>query len=61
MIGDFKNYTQIIVGLIIGGIIAAPLGAYLCKKIPVKLMLGLVGVLVVILNTYKLLKHTGVI
>jgi uncharacterized membrane protein YfcA len=61
MIGDFKNYTQIILGLIIGGMIAAPLGAYLCKKIPVKLMLGLVGVLVVILNTYKLLKHTGVI
>ena len=61
MIGDFKNYTQIIVGLIIGGMIAAPWGAYLCKKIPVKLMLGMVGVLVVILNTYKLLKHLGVL
>lgn len=61
MIGDFKNYTEIILGLIIGGMIAAPLGAYLCKRIPVKLMLGLVGVLVVILNTYKLLRHLGAV
>lgn len=61
MIGDFKEHTVPIIGLIVGGVIAAPLGAYLCKKVPVKLMLALVGILVVILNTYKLLKHLGLI
>lgn len=61
MLGDFRSYTTIIVGLIVGGVIAAPIGAYLCKKIPVKLMLGIVGTLVVVLNIYKLLSHTGVL
>lgn len=61
MLGDFKSYTTIILGLIIGGIIAAPLGAYLCKKIPVKPMLGIVGTLVIVLNVYKLLQHVGVL
>lgn len=33
MLGDFRSYTTIILGLIIGGVAAAPIGAYLCKKI----------------------------
>lgn len=61
MIGDFRAYTTIIVGLIIGGVIAAPIGAVLCKKIPVRQMLGIVGALVVFLNVYKLLQHTGIV
>ena len=60
MLGDFRNYGTIIVGLMVGGVIAAPLGAYLCKKIPVKPMLAIVGTLVVVLNTIKLLQHVGV-
>ncbi len=61
MLGDIKSYTEIILGLIIGGVIAAPLGAYFCKKVPVKLMLGLVGALVIFLNSYKLFKHLGIL
>ena len=61
MLDDIKSYTEIILGLIIGGVIAAPLGAYFCKKVPVKLMLGLVGALVIFLNSYKLFKHLGIL
>ncbi|MBP8640582.1 MAG: sulfite exporter TauE/SafE family protein [Oscillospiraceae bacterium] len=46
-IGD---YWQYIVGLAIGGVIAAPLAAYVCKKIPEKKMLLIVGILIIILN-----------
>ena len=57
MMHDFKSYTMIILGLIIGGVIAAPIGAVLCKKIPVKVMLGFIGALVIFLNIIKLLQH----
>lgn len=60
MLGDFLSYGNIILGLIIGGVIAAPFGAYLCKKVPVRPMLGIVGTLVVILNGIKLLQHAGI-
>lgn len=39
---------QIILGLAIGGVIAAPLGAYLTKKIPVKPLMILVGCLIIL-------------
>lgn len=57
MMHDFRSYSTIILGLIAGGIVAAPLAALLCKKIPVKVMLGSIGVLVVSLNTIKLIQH----
>jgi len=37
---------QIILGLIIGGVIAAPLAAYVCKKIPSKKLMIIVGILI---------------
>ena len=37
----------VVIGLIVGGAIAAPLGAYLTKKIPTKVMLIVVGLLVI--------------
>jgi uncharacterized membrane protein YfcA len=61
MIGDFRAYTAVILGLIIGGVIAAPIGAKLCTRIPARHMLGIVGALVVFLNICKLLQHTGVL
>ncbi len=61
MLRDFNSYTMVILGLIIGGVIAAPIGAILCKKVPVKAMLGFVGVLVIFLNVVKLMQHTGMI
>lgn len=57
MMHDFRSYTMIILGLVIGGVIAAPIGALLCKKIPTKVMLGFIGALVVFLNAIKLVQH----
>jgi len=41
---------QIVAGLIIGGVIAAPLAAKLCGKLPVHRLMVAVGLLVVVLN-----------
>jgi len=43
-------YWEIILGLIIGGVIAAPLAAYTCKKIPSKKLMLMVGVLIIVLS-----------
>lgn len=61
LLGSFQSYFTIILGLIIGGVIAAPIGALLCKRLPVRFILAAVGVLVLALNVFKLLQHTGVI
>lgn len=47
---------QIIVGLLVGGVIAAPLGAYLTKKLPTKAIMIFVGCLIVILQLRTLYK-----
>jgi uncharacterized membrane protein YfcA len=44
------NHWQIISGLIIGSMIAAPLSIYLSNKIPIKAGLILVGTLVIIVS-----------
>ena len=43
-------HWQIILGLIIGGVIAAPLGALIVKWIPKKTLMILVGVLIILLS-----------
>lgn len=50
------NSFQVIAGLIIGGIIAAPIGAFLLNKIPRKSMTILVGLLIIYLSGRTLLK-----
>lgn len=52
---DFTTYWKIILGLVIGGVCAAPLAAWLCKKIPVRPLLCVVGVLIIGLNVYNLI------
>ncbi|WP_435355258.1 sulfite exporter TauE/SafE family protein [Emticicia sp. SJ17W-69] len=47
---------QAIAGLIIGGVFAAPLGAFLVKLFPPKTIMISVGVLVVLLNIWNLAK-----
>lgn len=42
---------EIILALALGGAIAAPFGAFLCKHIPVKVLLLLTGSLIVLLST----------
>ncbi len=39
-----------IVGLLLGGVIAAPLAAYVCKKLPTKTLMVLVGILISVLS-----------
>lgn len=52
---SFLDNLYAVLGLIIGGVIAAPIAAWLCKKIPVKPLLAFVGLLIVGLNTYSLI------
>jgi len=47
---------NVIAGLIIGGLIAAPLSAYLVNKIPRKPITVLVGVLLIALSLRTLIK-----
>lgn len=44
------EYFDVILGLAIGGVIAAPLAAILCKKLPEKRLMFAVGLLIVLLN-----------
>lgn len=54
-IGSIREYIPAVGGLILGGVIAAPIAAYLCKKVPVRALLGVVGVLIIGVNTWKLI------
>lgn len=46
---------QVIVGLIIGGVIAAPLGAFMAKRVPARAMMALVGILICFLSLRTIL------
>jgi uncharacterized membrane protein YfcA len=59
LLDSFTQYWPIVLGLIIGGVIAAPIAARLTKKIPTRAMLLFVGALVIVLNVYKLVLHMG--
>lgn len=47
---NFVEYWQIILGLLIGGGIAAPLAARMTKQLPVKTLMIMVGVLIILLS-----------
>jgi uncharacterized protein len=55
------SHWQIIAGLILGGIIAAPIAAYLSSKIPVKKLMIVVGVVVILVSIRIFLKSFGII
>ncbi len=50
---------QIVLGLALGGLPAAPLGAWACKHLPVRPLLLGVGLLVILLSINTLLRHYG--
>jgi uncharacterized membrane protein YfcA len=52
---NFREYWQIILGLLIGGVIAAPLAARMTKRIPVKVLMILVGTLIIVLSIRTIL------
>ncbi len=49
-------FTQATIGLLIGGVIAAPFGALIAKYIPTKPLLMLVGTILVATSTYGIFK-----
>ena len=53
------GHWQVIAGLALGGVIAAPFGAYLTKKLPQRPMMVVVGVLVICMSLRTLLKALG--
>ena len=55
------DHWEIVVGLAIGGVLAAPLGAWLVKRIRPRPMLVFVGLVVVGLSLRTILKHLGLI
>ncbi len=44
------THWKVILGLLLGGVIAAPLGAWLAKKIPAKFLMIIVGTLIILLQ-----------
>jgi uncharacterized membrane protein YfcA len=53
------SHWQVIAGLIIGGVVAAPLAARLVGKLPTKTMFIAVGTMVIIWSLRILLKSAG--
>jgi uncharacterized membrane protein YfcA len=53
LLGTVK--PEAVAALLIGGVVAAPLAAYLCRKAPGKTLLILVGLLIIALNARTLL------
>lgn len=45
---------QIILGLIVGGTLAAPFGAYIAKRLPTKTLMIIVGILIILTSIYTL-------
>ena len=56
LVSQFREYLLIVLGLIIGGVVAAPVAAWACKKLPVKALLIIVGALIACLNIWNLIK-----
>lgn len=50
------SHWPVIAGLALGGLLAAPLGAWLCTRVPVRPLMGVVGVLVILLSLRTLLR-----
>jgi len=48
---------KIVLGLALGDLVAAPLAAYLCKKLPTRLLMSLVGIMIMIIT----LRNLGII
>lgn len=48
------QHLEIVLGLLIGGVLAAPLAAYLVRHVPERLVLTVVGVLVLCISLYHI-------
>lgn len=50
------TFHTVVAGLLIGGVLAAPLGAYVLRLVKPELLIGMVGGLIVLLSSYQLAK-----
>lgn len=50
------TFHEVVLGLLIGGVLAAPLGAYVLRFIKPQMLMGLVGVLILSLSAFTLVK-----
>jgi uncharacterized membrane protein YfcA len=48
-------HWKVIVGLTVGGVLAAPLAAYFCKRLPARALMIMVGALIIVLSIRTLL------
>lgn len=44
------QHWQVIIGLILGGVVAAPIAAYLSSRLPVKKLMVVVGILIILIS-----------
>jgi hypothetical protein len=51
----FMEYWKVILGLLVGGVMAAPLAAYATRKLPMRWIMGLVGVVIILLSIRTIL------
>ena len=49
------GYWQVIIGLILGGVVAAPIAAKIANKLPVKSMMILVGMVIIIVSLRQII------
>ncbi|HWK36335.1 sulfite exporter TauE/SafE family protein [Sphingomonas sp.] len=49
----FAAFTMTTIGLLIGGLIAAPFGGFLAKRVPARPMMALVGALLTVTSAYS--------
>ena len=56
LLGRERFRGEIVLALIIGGVITAPLAALTCKRLPHKILGQIVGIALIILSAYSLLK-----
>ena len=50
------HFTEVVVGLLLGGVLAAPLGALLVKVIPNRVLMLVVGCIIVALSAWQIAK-----
>jgi uncharacterized membrane protein YfcA len=54
------THFQIILGLILGGVVAAPIAAHLSRRLPIKAMMIVVGIVVIIVSLRLILLSLGI-
>jgi uncharacterized membrane protein YfcA len=57
----WEAFTLATIGLIVGGLMAAPFGAVLAKRVPAKQLLYLVGTVLTLTSLFSLSKALGLV